>query len=342
MRYPSAYVFATQFNNLCKFRPNKTDSKIFSIQFHATHMKVLVTGGAGFIGSALVDRLLKNKDKVTIYDDFSNSTKEKINSLVTRGANLVAGDISDYDALQGALSGHDAVVHLAAKIDVQESMLKPELYQKVNVDGTKNLLKACVKNAIKNIVAASSAAVYGIPKTLPITEDSQVLPLSPYGKTKVDMENLLKEYSKNHDLNCISLRFFNVYGKGQTDAYAGVITKFLQKIKEQKPLVIFGDGKNTRDFVFIDDVIDAILLSLKNIEGKKGDIYNIATGVHCTINELAQLMLSIAKKNLEVKHEAAREGDIVHSQTSITLAKKELSYEPKVQLREGLEKLFKI
>jgi UDP-glucose 4-epimerase len=303
-------------------------------------MNVLVTGGAGFIGSALVAKLLENQNQVTIFDDFSNSSKEKISPLVGKGAKLVTGDITDYDTLERTLAGHDTLVHLAAKIDVQESMLKPELYHKVNVDGTKNLLEACIKKGVKNIVAASSAAVYGIPKTLPIAEGSQVLPLSPYGKTKVEMENLLKEYSQKSDLNCISLRFFNVYGEGQTDAYAGVITKFLQKIKEEKPLVIFGDGKNTRDFVFIDDVIESVLSALKNIEGKKGSVYNIGTGVYCTINELAELMLLISKKDLKIRHEPPIQGDIIHSQTSIDLVQKELGFNPKVELRKGLEKLF--
>ena len=305
-------------------------------------MKVLVTGGAGFIGSALVNALLDRGSEVTIFDDFSNSSEEKIKPLLKKGALLIRGDITDYSLLSNSLNGIEYVVHLAAKIDVQESIKKPELYHNVNVNGTKNLLNACLKKGIKNVIAASSAAVYGTPKEIPLTEDSPLSPESPYGQTKVEMEKILKEHSKNNNLNCISLRFFNVYGKGQTDAYAGVITKFMNKIKEQKPLVIFGDGSNTRDFIFIDDVVESILKALEFLNGKKGSSYNIATGEHVTINDLARIMVTISGKNLEIKHDAPRKGDILHSQTKIDLARKELKFNPKVKLQLSLKKFLDV
>lgn len=166
------------------------------------------------------------------------------------------------------------------------------------------------------------------------------MPTSPYGKTKVEMEDLLRDYSKNSDLNCISLRFFNVYGKGQTDAYAGVITKFMKNIKEKQLLIIFGDGSNTRDFISIDDVIESIFKALENIQGKKGDSYNIATGKAVSINKLAKLMLQISGQNLEIKHNPPLQGDILHSQTKIDLAKRELNFYSKIELRDGLKKLL--
>lgn len=305
-------------------------------------VKIFVTGGAGFIGSHLVDFLLNQNQTVTIFDDFSNSSKDKVSSLTKRGAHLVKGDITDYESLNNSMDGFESVVHLAAKIDVKESMLKPDLYHKVNVVGTKNLLDVCLKKGIKNVIAASSAAVYGQPASLPLTEKSQLLPTSPYGKSKVEMEGLLRDYSKNNDLNCISLRFFNVYGKGQTDAYAGVITKFMNKIKEKQPLVIFGDGSNTRDFISIEDVTDAIFSALEHISGKQGNSYNIATGTFISINELAKLMLQVSGQTLEIKHEQSRQGDILHSQTKIDLAQDELNFNPKIKLHDGLKKLLQL
>jgi len=303
-------------------------------------LKIFVTGGAGFIGSALVKSFLEKNYLVTIFDNFSISSEEKISHLLNKGITLVKGDVTNYENLQKALNNFDLVVHLAAQISVEESIKKPELTHSINVGGTENLLKACVANKVNNVIVASSAAVYGQPKELPLTESSPLLPVSPYGKSKVEMEKILQDFSKEYGLNGISLRFFNVYGKNQTDEYAGVITKFMKKISENKPLIIFGDGSNTRDFLSIDDVIDSIHNAIKKIDGKKGNCYNIATGKSVSIKELAKLMLSISGKNLEINYESPKEGDIVYSQTSIDLAKKELGFQPKTKLSVGLKKLL--
>jgi len=303
-------------------------------------MKIFVTGGAGFIGNHLVNHLLKQNYEVTIFDDFSNSSKQKIKVFLDKGAKLVEGKITDSALLENSLNDFDVVIHLAAKIDVQESIRNPELYHKVNVMGTKNLLEACVKKGIKNVVAVSSAAVYGKPNILPLTESSPTSLLSPYGKTKVEMENLFVNFAKNHDLNCITLRIFNVYGKGQTKAYAGVIIKFLQNINEGQPLVIFGNGSFTRDFIAVEDVANAIQKATDNLKGKRGECYNIATGKATSIQELAKLMLEMSGKSLEIKHEPIKEGDIPHSQADIHLAQKELGFSPKISLKDGLKKLL--
>jgi len=250
------------------------------------------------------------------------------------------GDVTNYENLQKALNNCDLVVHLAAQISVEESIKKPELTHSINVGGTENLLKACVANKVNNVIVASSAAVYGQPKELPLTESSLISPISPYGQSKVEMEKLLEEFSKNYGLNGISLRFFNIYGKGQTDEYAGVITKFMKNISENKPLIIFGDGSNTRDFISIVDVVDSILSAIEKIEGKKGNYYNVAMGNFISIKELAELMLSISDKNLDIKYEPPKKGDILHSQTSINLLQKELGFYPKIKLRDGLKKLL--
>jgi len=303
---------------------------------------ILITGGAGFVGSFLVDQFLKKGEYVTIFDNFSNSSKERISHFLDRGACLVEGDIRNYESLEKSLDSCNSVIHLAAQIDVDKSILYPKENYEINVEGTRNLLKACVKQNVHNIIAASSAAVYGIPSELPLTESFSTKPISPYGESKLVMEQLIADYSKKNNFNSISLRFFNIFGKGQTDAYAGVITKFMNNIQENKPLIILGDGSNTRDFISVEDIVNSIECAIKNVDGKKGNCYNIATGNFITINELATLMLSIAGKTLEIKHQPARKGDISHSQTSINLAKNALNFLPKIPLRLGLEKLIQL
>lgn len=302
-------------------------------------MKIFVTGGAGFIGSHLVYSLLKEGNKVTIYDNLKNSSKKTISHLVKNGASFIKGDVTDYKSLSKSIVGFDSVVHLAAQINVQDSIKFPEYTNCVNVNGTVNLLRACVEKKIKNIVAASSAAVYGNQKDMPLTENSPTMPISPYGASKLAIEHYMQAFSNSYGLNCITLRFFNVYGKGQSNPYAGVITKFMEKIENNKPLEIFGNGLNTRDFVAVEDVIQSIKNSLSKIYGKTGNFYNIASGKFTTINDLAKIMISISKRSLSIIHKKPKKGDIQHSQTTIWLAKKELGYQPKVSLQQGLRRL---
>lgn len=304
-------------------------------------MKVFVTGGAGFFGATLVASLLKKNYQVIIFDNFSNSSEEKISPLLAKGAKLVKGDITDYKSIENAIDDSDTVIHLAASINVEESILNPEKTHNVNVDGTINVFRACVANKVRKIIVASSAAVYGESKNLPVSENSSTNPISPYGKSKLNMEKHIQKFSQDNNFDCILLRFFNIYGKGQSDAYAGVITKFMKNISENKQLVIFGDGSNTRDFIAIEDVIDSIHNAISNLDGKRGDCYNIATGRAVSIKELAELMLSISGKKLEIKFEPPKKGDIPHSQANIDLVKKELDFHPKISLKEGLEKLLK-
>jgi len=301
---------------------------------------IVVTGGAGFVGRSVVDSLLESGEKVTIFDNFSNSFKAEIQSLLKKGASLVEGDIRNYQNLERGLSKCDTVIHLAAQTDVQKSIINPKENYEINVEGTKNLLKACLKQNVQNIIAASSAAVYGIPSELPLTESSPTIPLSPYGESKLEMEKLIRDFSKKHNLDSICLRLFNIYGNGQTDAYAGVITKFMKNIREDKPLIIFGDGSNTRDFIFIEDVVNLIKNAIEKIQGKKGVFYNIATGNHSTILQLAETMLLISGKKLEIKFDHPKKGDIPHSQCKIALAKNELNFVPKIPLKEGLKRLL--
>ena len=303
-------------------------------------MRVFITGGAGFIGHHLAKDLLEKENTVTIYDNLQNSSKNSVNSIQKLGAKFIKGDVTNSNLIKKSIRGSDIVIHLAAQINVQDSIKNPQYTHNVNVTGTLNILLACMENNVKNFIAPSSAAVYGDQNDLPLSENSITMPISPYGATKLSMEHYLEAFSRCYDMNCISLRLFNVYGKGQSSSYAGVITKFLQNIQQNKPLVIFGDGSNTRDFVSIYDVVQAFDKSIKKIDGKKGKFYNIASGKYVSIKELAQMMIEISGKKIPIIYKKAKKGDIKNSQVSIWLAKKELGYNPQVDLKEGLQKLI--
>jgi len=301
-----------------------------------------VTGGTGFIGRNLVKSLIKNNHTVTILDNLSNSSEKNIQSFLDE-VNFVNGDITNYNDISNSIKGSDVVIHLAAKISVQESIKKPESTRRVNIDGTKNLLEACKENHILGVIIASSAAVYADNKDPNVhnSEDSKTDPISPYGESKLEMEQTIKSFSEQHGINTIILRFFNIYGVGQSPEYAGVITRFLQKIQGDKPLEIYGDGLQTRDFVSVDDVVDSIHDAITKIEGKCGKIYNIGSGKSISINDLASLMISLSGKNLNIIHSKPKIGDKIHGQADISLAKKELSYQPKIDLKDGIRNLMK-
>lgn len=302
-----------------------------------------MTGGAGFIGRYCVRSFLGKNFEVTIFDNFSNSSEDKIQALLDAGANLVKGDITVRGEVSNAISGHDVVVHLAAKINVQESFVNPKLTTSVNVDGTINLLEACKENKITDIIVASSAAVYGDCKDskIHLSENLNTNPTSPYGESKLEMEKNVIDYSEKHGFNAVILRFFNIYGIGQSPEYSGVITKFLQKINEGKSLEIYGDGLQTRDFVSINDIVDSFNDIISKIDSKRGNIYNIASGQSISINDLASLIVSLSGKDLSVIYSTLKKGDINYSQADISLAKKELGFFPKIKLKDGLKKLIK-
>ncbi len=300
-------------------------------------MRIIVTGGAGFIGKHLVKSLLKKDHRVTVFDNFSNSTKDSVSSLIDMGAKVIEGNITKPLEILDAVKDHDIVIHLAAKISVSESISNPSDTFQVNVDGTRNVLISCEKNHIKKLIVASSAAVYGEGSPdVKLTEESETNPISPYGESKVKMEQEIREFASKHDVNCVILRFFNIYGVGQSDEYAGVITKFMERITQDKPLEIFGDGMQTRDFIAIDDVVNSIHNAISH--GKSGT-YNIASGKIITIKKLADMILSSSGKKLEIKYTTLKKGDIRYSQADISLMKNSLKYYPKIELKEGIKKL---
>lgn len=303
-------------------------------------MKVFVTGGCGFIGRHVANTLLSSGHTVVAYDNLRNSPSSIASELEKKGVKVIKGDIQDHKSLSKSVIDCDVAIHLAAQIDVQESIKDPQTTNLVNVTGSVNLFQACVQQGIKNIISASTAAVYGDSKKQPISENFQANPISPYGASKLAMEYYAKAFANCYDLNCISLRFFNVYGNGQSDAYAGVITRFMNRIKDNKPLTIYGDGTYTRDFVSIKDVVNAIQASIKRIKNKRGNTYNIASGKYTTIKTLAEMMISISGKPLSIKFTKTKKGDIAKSQPTIKLAQKELGYKPETGLKEGLSELL--
>ena len=301
-------------------------------------MRVLVTGGAGFIGRHLVGSLLEKGYMVTIFDNFSNSTKGSVSYLVDIGVAVIEGDITNPLEISDAVRNQDVVIHLAAKISVSESIISPAETFRVNVDGTRNILAACKENHVKKLIAASSAAVYGEGcPDVNLTEESETSPISPYGESKVKMEQEIREFESKHGISCVILRFFNIFGVGQSKEYSGVISKFVEKISQEKPLEIFGNGMQTRDFVAIEDVVNSIHNALQY---SNSGTYNIASGKSTTIKDLAKQMILLSGKKLEIKYSTRKKEDIEYSQVEIFLAKKEIKYFPKNELdkiRELLE-----
>jgi UDP-glucose 4-epimerase len=304
-------------------------------------MRVLVTGGAGFIGSHTVDRFLADGFEVVALDDLRSGQLENINQHVgKRSFRFVRGDVRDSCLVKDLVRDVDAVVHLAALISVPESIKDPVLTNDVNVNGTLNLLRACVDFGVKRFVYASSCALYGDAESLPIKEDCPARPESPYGVSKLVAENYVRTYHEDFGLETVCLRYFNVYGPRQVYSdYSGVITQFLSRLARNLPLIIFGDGEQTRDFVYIQDIVEANVLALK-CEEVAGEIFNIGTGAATTINQLASVLLEITNKtHLEITHSKPRKGDIMHSVADISKARKKLGYSPKISLKDGLGEL---
>ncbi|MFQ6129916.1 MAG: NAD-dependent epimerase/dehydratase family protein [Candidatus Hadarchaeaceae archaeon] len=305
-------------------------------------MRVLVTGGAGFIGSHLVDALLARGDAVTVLDNLSSGTLNNLKIHKDNSAlRFIQGDIRDTGAVERGLTDVDAVIHEAAMISVPLSIEDPELAHSVNVEGTLALLKASLGRGIKRFVFASSSAIYGEQTQLPISEDAPPKPLSPYGNSKLVAEQNCRKFYESEGLETVCLRHFNVYGTRQTGEYAGVMTKFMERLRDNRPPIIYGDGEQTRDFIYISDVVDVTLLALER-DGVAGKTLNVGTGRATSINELCRIFLRLSgKTGLKPTHQAPRSGEIRHSQADIANMRKLLGYEPKVSLEQGVEKLLR-
>jgi UDP-glucose 4-epimerase len=303
----------------------------------ASHLRVLVTGGAGFIGSHLVDRLVDAGYDVIVMDNFSTG---RIGNLShSRGLSnfhLVRADVRRIPrSLLRRLKRIDRIVHLAALTDVQQSIRDPVSTTDVNVVGTLNVLEAAKVLKAARIVFASSAAVYGTPRTLPIAEEANISPISPYGASKAAAELYLGSFQENHGIDGVSLRYFNVYGPRQTASqYAGVISIFAKRALNQQPLQIFGDGSQTRDFIFVSDVVDATMASLEATSENK--TFNIASGKEMTILELAKTVQRITGSQSKLEFCPPRSGDIARSVAYTTRAANELGFKTRTSLDDGL------
>jgi nucleoside-diphosphate-sugar epimerase len=304
--------------------------------------KVLVTGGAGFIGSHLVDELIKEECEVSVLDNFSTGKFENIEENLTQAKlRLVEGDIRETQKVQNAIGDSEAVFHLAAITSVPYSVTHPDVTRDVNVNGTLNLLKASLNSGVEHFVFISSCAVYGEAEHLPISEEEPTKPLSPYAESKLEAEHHCKEFYTKRGLKTTILRPFNVYGPGmRSDQYGGVIAKFIERLQRAKPPIIYGDGTQTRDFVHVHDVVGAMKMVIGN-EKAAGQTFNVATGAPTTISQLAQLLTElVGGEKIKPQYQAARQGDLKHSYASIQKARDKLRFKPKMALKQGLLNLI--
>jgi UDP-glucose 4-epimerase len=306
-------------------------------------LNVLVTGGAGFIGSHLVDRLINKGYHVKVLDNLSTGNLSNIQGHIDNGkVEFVKGDITNLEQVKTAIQGIDAVFHLAAQISVPLSVKNPEFTYKTNVNGTINLLSSLAsKNPQGKFVFISSCAVYGEPQYLPVDEKHPTNPISPYAESKLLGEYYTLGFNQNRLLKTAALRFFNVYGVRQgLNDYSGVITKFIDRLKQNQSLTIYGDGSQTRDFVHVSNIVDAIVACLEN-PNAEGQVFNIGTGNALTIDDLAKNLIALSGASSTILHAPVREGDIKHSYANITKASSLLNYQPTMQLSTGLHELLK-
>jgi UDP-glucose 4-epimerase len=302
---------------------------------------VLVTGGAGFIGSHVVDGLVRAGYSVKVLDNLSAGRLENLGLHLSSGAiQFFEGDIRDKVLTERLCRDVDAVVHLAALVSVPLSVKDPDTTFDVNVNGTSNLLYSCCSSDVRKVVFASSCAVYGAPEYLPVDEEHPTHPLSPYASSKLEGEHVCEEFSGRSDADVVIFRFFNIYGSRQVSGeYGGVITKFLDRAERGEPLVIYGDGSQTRDFVYVSDVVQAILMVLgrNHLEGT----FNIGFGAAVSVEALAEKVLELTGKDVGVVHEPPRPGDIERSEAYVFKAYEEFGFSAKVGLDEGLQRLIR-
>jgi UDP-glucose 4-epimerase len=310
-------------------------------------VKVLVTGGAGYIGSVLVDRLISEGHQVNVIDDLSNGFTDNVH----KDAVFIEGSILDNNALSKALNGVEAVLHLAAKIRVEEGESNPELYKKVNVDGTLNLLKLCKEKGIMKFVFASTAAVYGNPEDFPVTEKSKEAPVNVYGKTKLEIDNYLTQKAASFGISSISFRFFNAGGGYKNSAgkwlrikHAGA-THLIPSIlhsSDVKPLAIYGkdwpthDGTPVRDFIHVSDLANALVKSLNFLDKPGNTVINLGTATGSTVLEVIQAAELSLNRKIHFKFADRRPGDSFALVTSRDKAREILGWEPVIGLSEIL------
>lgn len=303
-------------------------------------MRYLVTGGAGFIGSNLVDELVRRGHSVVVLDDLSTGKESNLDSV--RGKiELRVGSITDLATVQAAVDGADYVIHLAARASVPRSVADPIETNSVNIDGTLNVLVAARDAKVRRVVYAASSSAYGESPTLPKTEAMPAEPISPYGITKYVGELYAQVFGRVYGLENASVRYFNVFGPRQdpSSQYSGVLSRFMYCLIHNERLVIFGDGQQSRDFTYIENVVDETLRACE-APCASGKVFNGGTGARITLNEVLKLLQRITGQKVCANYEPPRPGDILHSQADISLARKVLGYEPRVLFEEGLRRTW--
>ena len=299
-------------------------------------MKYVITGGAGFIGNNIAKLLIKKGHDVDIIDNLHTGRKENLKEIIDK-INFYQIDIQKKNDLEKIIKNCDGIFHEAALTAVPESFEKPKEYHDVNVIGTKNIFEIAQKENIR-AVYASSSSIYGDVKNTPIKENADRKPINPYGQTKLDDELLAEKLSKNN-VSIIGLRYFNVYGIGQIGSYAGVITKFLENIKNQKSFIVNGNGNQIRDFIHVKDIAQANITAMES--KTKNGFFNIGTGIPTSINDLAKLMIELSNHKHEIIHGPQLEGDIEISQADMNFTNKSFNWSHKINLKEGLKDLIK-
>lgn len=304
-------------------------------------MRALVTGGAGFIGSHIVGRLLSLGHEVRVIDNFSTGKRENLAGF-GKDVAVIEGDIRDGDAVARAVDGCDLVFHEAAIVSVPYSVEHPRETHDVNIEGTLNVLLAARNAKVRRVVFASSAAIYGEEPTLPKTEAMLPEPISPYGVEKVTAEYYLRCFTSIYGLETVALRYFNVFGPRQdpSSPYSGVISVFVNRILAGRSISIFGDGEQSRDFVYVEDVVSANILAA-TVPRAAGRVYNVARGERTSLLELAARLGDAADVRPVIEHLEPRAGDIRHSLADITRARTELGYTPEVTVADGLARLVR-
>jgi nucleoside-diphosphate-sugar epimerase len=302
-------------------------------------MKFLVTGGAGFIGSHIVERLLKDGHFVRVLDNFSSGKRENLS--FTKGAEfeLIEGDTRDSKACERSCQGIDYVLHQAALRSVPKSMKEPESYNEVNINGTLCLLKAASQAKVKRLVFASSSSIYGDIDKFPEREYFLPQPISPYALSKLAGEHYCRIFAEHFDLSAVCLRYFNVFGPRQAldDEYAVVIPKFIHCLLQDKQPPIFGTGKQSRDFTYIDNVVEANILAATT-PALKFEVFNVAGGKDHTVLQLVEALNKIIGRNIKPEFLAKRPGDVFRTLADISRIKKILKFQPKVDFEEGLKR----
>ena len=306
-----------------------------------SEMRILVTGGAGFIGSHIVEQLLQQKHQVRVLDNFSTGKRENLAFSHEGDLEIMEGDIREFGVVEKAASLVDGVFHEAALVSVPKSVERPDLSFDINVKGTFNVFEAARRAGVKRVVYASSGAVYGDNDRLPLAETEPPKPLSPYGLDKLYSEQLGSLYQSLYGMEMVALRYFNVFGPRQdpNSPYSGVISIFVNRLKAGTVPTIFGDGEQTRDFVFVGDVVRANLLAMSG-EYRGFRVLNVGTGKKTSLNELFTQLKLITQSSGTPTYADERVGDIRHSLANISAIRKELSYEPAFNLADGLRALL--